>query len=534
MKIKYQADAYSSVFLYYTTDGGVNPYPEGSSGTGQANTQVANGSFVANGTNDGTGVPDWWKFTITKPAAGTTLRYKIGVTKNSSPSVFPFTKADVDLKKRMETLFQITNFNATTCTVFPHDDLGERRIGLSEGFHVLRTRAFLNRGGAASLFKTSTQTFYYDTQRPAGQVSFPTESATIGGSTYGFVVLTDASVTGVQFNILDTNAGNDSAANGNGTGNWAAATEVTPSQLGATGLAREWRFDFKNIPTSGAALVNVRLREASSSANNALDDTTGWFTTLTRSVNTGYAVNYRIQFPTTDGTVVDTSYVAKVDFDKSLGFISGVAVPAAQMVSEFTITLDGVLIPRAGYTFIANESASDSAMSFHFPNFYTGNPDDLHEVRATWQRGNISLTDIRQVKAAPGAILDSDGDGLPDYWEIANRLDPNNPDGDNGAYGDKDGDGIPNILEFLADFNPADPNDGSLLQPIISPSGATWRLQFPVIPNRRYQIETSANLTTWGNTGASFTVTTANPTYLWLDPAPTAGPRFYRVRISLP
>ena len=63
-----------------------------------------------------------------------------------------------------------------------------------------------------------------------------------------------------------------------------------------------------------------------------------------------------------------------------------------------------------------------------------------------------------------------------------------------GAYGDQDGDGIPNILEFLADFNPADPNDGSLLRPIISPSGQTWRLQFPVILNRRYQIETSANL----------------------------------------
>ncbi len=531
VKTAYQFQV-NQTWLYYTTDASA---PEGSAGVPAGTTQAVAMAFESAGADDSPALhTDWWKGTIPAQPAGTVLRYKIGSLHTSAASRFPFSPTDVAVKKSMETIFQITNFNATTATVFPHDDNGERRSGLSEGFHVLRTRAFLSRSGKAALYKTATQTFYYDIAPPAGQVSFPTEGATIGGSTYGFVVLTDASVTGVQFNILDTNDANNSAANGNGPGNWAAATEVTPTQLGSTGLAREWRFDFKNIPTGGVAIVYARLREASSSANNTLTDAAGWFTTLTRNVNTGYAVNYRIAFPAADGTVVDPSYVAKVAFDKSLGFISGNPVPPAQMVSEFTITLDGTLLPRAGYTFIANENASDSALSFRFPNFYTGNPADLHEVRATWQRGNISLTDIRDVKAAPGAILDSDGDGLPDYWENQNRLDPNNPDGDNGAFGDKDGDGIPNVLEFLADFDPADPNDGTLLRPIIAPSAGTWRLQFPVIPNRRYQIETSANFTTWGNTGASFTVPTANPAYFWPDPAPTAAPRYYRIRISLP
>jgi hypothetical protein len=342
-------------------------------------------------------------------------------------------------------------------------------------------------------------------------------------------------VTGVQFNILDSNAGNDSAANGNGAGNWAAATEVTPSQLGTTSFLREWRFDYKTIPSSGAAVVNVRLREASSSSNNALDDATGWFTTLTRNISTGFPVNYRIQFPTTDGTVVDANYVAKVYFDKSLGFISGVPVSAAQMVNEFTITVDDVLIPRSGYVFIANETATESAMSFHFPNLYTGNPDDLHEVRATHQRGDISLTDTRLVKAAPGAIVDSDGDGLPDYWEIQNGLDPNNPDGIEGDKGDRDGDGVSNALEFLADLNPNDATEGIVaVTPLISRSGATWQLQLRTIPNRRYQFEKSGDLVTWSNAGASFTVPSANAAYLWTDPLPDPTKRFYRARISLP
>ncbi len=528
VKTAYQFQV-NQTWLYYTTDGSA---PEGSAGVPSGTTRAVSMAFESAGADDpGSLHTDWWIGTIPAQSIGTVLRYKIGTLHNVAASRFPFALADVDVKKRMETIFQIDSFNATTATVFPHNDLGARKTGLSEGFHVLRTRTFLNRTGKAALFKTNTQTFYYDTQRPAGAVLFPTENATIGGTTYGLVVATDASVTGVQFNIMDTNAGNDSAANGNGAGNWAAATEVTPSQLGTTGYVREWRFDYKNIPSSGAAVVNVRLREASSSANNALDDTNGWFTTLVRNINTGSTVNYRIQFPTTDGTVVDSNYIGKVYFNKSLA----TGISAAQMVNEFTITVDDVLIPRAGYVFIANETATESAMSFHFPNLYTGNPDDLHELRATHQRADVSLTDTRLVKAAPGAIVDSDGDGLPDYWENQNGLDPNNPDGIEGDEGDPDGDGVSNKLEFLADLNPNDPAEGIVaVTPLISKNGPTWQLQLRTIPNRRYQIEKSADLATWSNAGASFTVPAANAAYPWTDPAPDPAKRFYRARISLP
>lgn len=531
-KIGYAASGITTAYVYYTIDG--TTYPEGSRGTGKGNTLVVPLSFDRNGTFDGGGTPVWWKATLPAMTSGTVLRYKIGVHKNDAPDRFPFSKDDVTLKQNMETIFEIADFNATTCTVFPKADNGARHTGLTEGFHILRTRAFLNRGGASSLFKTSAQTFYYDALPPAGQLAFPTENSTIGGSSYGCVVLTDASVTGVQFNILDTDSGNDSSNHGNGTGNWANAVEVTPTQLGTSGFAREWRFDYRDIPSSGAAVIQVRLREASSSPDNNLDDATGRFTTLIRNVDTGYPVNYRIEFPVADGTVVDSNYVAKIYFDKSLGFISGNPVPAAQMTGEFTVTLAGALLPRASYTFIANESATESALAFPFPNFYTGNPDELFEVRATWQRGNISLSDLRLVKAAPGSILDSDGDGLPDYWEAQNGLDPNNPDGVEGADSDADGDGLSAILEFLADFNPLDSADGHLLTPVISPSGNTWRLQFPVIPNRVYQVEASDGLDDWQELGASFSVPAANPMHLWTDPAPVTGKRFYRVRIDLP
>ena len=45
----------------------------------------------------------------------------------------------------MMTTFKVPHFNATTALVYPHNDFGATQTGLTEGFHVLRARAFLKR-----------------------------------------------------------------------------------------------------------------------------------------------------------------------------------------------------------------------------------------------------------------------------------------------------------------------------------------------------------------------------------------------------
>ncbi|MEY2545989.1 MAG: hypothetical protein QOG48_1106, partial [Verrucomicrobiota bacterium] len=210
------------MFFYYTTDGS---NPEGASGAGLGTTQTVEMNYQTPNTSDGN---NWWgKASITRPAG--TIKYKIGIYKTFQSSEFPGSAAQVFRKKKMLTMFQVAHFNATTASFYPHNDYGVTQTGLTEGFHLLRARAFLRRdssgvgnGLRASIYNTFTQAFYYDAQPPGGEIKFPAHNDTVGGSRYSVVVRTDPSVTEVWYHIDDVDLANDDmntrTQGGNGAG----------------------------------------------------------------------------------------------------------------------------------------------------------------------------------------------------------------------------------------------------------------------------------------------------------------------------
>ena len=84
---------------------------------------------------------------------------------------------------------------------------------------------------------------------------------------------------------------------------------------------------------------------------------------------------------------------------------------------------------------------------------------------------------------------DSDGDGIPDQWEIMYGLDENLP----GDSIDSDGDGMADLFEYLSGHSPIDPNDVFTVIGEISESG-DYSLAYDSVLNRTYTIKVSSNI----------------------------------------
>ena len=265
------------------------------------------------------------------------------------------------------------------------------------------------------------QTFYYDGALPTGVIAYPANGGTIGSGTYTVVVRADRTVTGVDFNLQDSNANNDDVATGqpNGNGNdtngapiFVPATQVAPdATLSATytNYPEEFRFAFVNVPNSGSATINVRLKEYATSVY------TNRYTMLTATVNTLAPTQVvEVSSPATNGTVLaytnNMTYLVQACFSSSL----------TTSTNNFNVLINGIVQPQAAYILRPNgPCAGMKALYYNWNN----PPLGTNVIQVIYTNAIVPISDTRSVIVAPPLLISGlGGDNQLILWGSAPGL----------------------------------------------------------------------------------------------------------------
>ena len=131
-----------------------------------------------------------------------------------------------------------------------------------------------------------------------------------------------------------------------------------------------------------------------------------------------------------------------------------------------------------------------------------------------------------------GRWTDTDGDGIPNWWERLYCGHNTNM----VAGADDDGDGLSNLEEFVAKCSPTNPASVFEITDVEIPDPATgdaWVLTWDTAPDRLYSVYCHTNLSTVWPTSAVYQVSGDGFPKSYTNTDHTVVPRFYRIGVQV-
>jgi len=140
--------------------------------------------------------------------------------------------------------------------------------------------------------------------------------------------------------------------------------------------------------------------------------------------------------------------------------------------------------------------------------------------------GNIFVLDTG------GKHLDSDGDGMPNWWE---RLYSGTSTG-LVANADSDGDGLTDLDEYIARSHPGDSSSALQVESLTRPEGAEhweWVITWDTVAERIYKLYSHTNLSSSWPSSPVYQVEGDGETKSYTNSIEKTQPRFYRITVEL-
>lgn len=161
------------------------------------------------------------------------------------------------------------------------------------------------------------------------------------------------------------------------------------------------------------------------------------------------------------------------------------------------------------------------------PGSMAGAPRYVQDVAGEAQELVIHL------EVDPASLIDSDGDGIPDWWWEVHGFNPlDHPDAD--AH---DGSGMSYRDKMLADLIPGDPDSRFALDDATmetTPGSQTMTFVFGTVPGRRYVVQGAEDIATLWSNLSGVILATAHQTSCTIQIPENWGQHFYRLIVLVP